>query len=288
MAGAAILLPEPLQRRVEAMHRDLLTPDGPGAVDFLSPPGEPALVPHDSVTWRVFRNQVTLFIGGVAAVLLELAEPRVRHGVWDHSDFQRDPMQRLKRTGLAAMVTVYGPGSAARSMIAHVNRLHAKIGGSTDGGLSYRADDPELLRWVQTTASFGFVEAYRRFGGAVRPSELDRYYAEAAPVAELYGALDPPRSEAERAAMFQHMQPKLEPSVAIGEFLNIMDNVPALPRAARPAQTLLIAAAVDILPNELSALLGLQDRRLPPWQRPLVQAMGTAGSRLLLRSSPFP
>jgi uncharacterized protein (DUF2236 family) len=33
----------------------------------------------------VFKNPVTLFIGGVGAVLLELAEPRVRDGVWGHS-----------------------------------------------------------------------------------------------------------------------------------------------------------------------------------------------------------
>ena len=72
-------------------------------VDFSAPRGEPALAAPDSVSWQVFKNPVALFIGGVAAVLLELAEPRVRHGVWDHSSFRERPMQRLQRTGLAAM-----------------------------------------------------------------------------------------------------------------------------------------------------------------------------------------
>lgn len=229
---------------------------------------------------------MTLFIGGVAAVLLELAEPRVRHGVWDHSSFREKPMERLQRTGLAAMISVYGPQSAARTMIEHVGRLHGDISGVTSAGEPYRADDPELLAWVHTTASFGFAEAYRRFGERLGRAQLDSYYAEVAPVAMLYGVLAPPRSEDERVLQFQRMHPRLEPSATIGEFLEIMDNVPALPKAARPAQRLLMAAAVDILPSEISSLLGLRERRLRPWQRPLAAAMGKVGGQLIFRTSP--
>jgi uncharacterized protein (DUF2236 family) len=52
------------------------------------PAGEPALAAPDSVSWRVFKNPVSLFVGGVTAVILELAEPRVRTGVWEHSSFR--------------------------------------------------------------------------------------------------------------------------------------------------------------------------------------------------------
>ncbi|RLM48855.1 DUF2236 domain-containing protein, partial [Halobellus sp. Atlit-31R] len=90
------------------------------AFDFSRPPGEPALAPHDGVAWQVFANPVALFIGGVAAVLLELAEPSVRAGVWENSSFRRDPVMRLRRTGFAAMMTVYGPRSAAQQLIARV------------------------------------------------------------------------------------------------------------------------------------------------------------------------
>ena len=48
------------------------------SVDFRQPAGEAA---SDSVSWQVFKNPVSLFIGGVTTVLLELAEPRVRSGV---------------------------------------------------------------------------------------------------------------------------------------------------------------------------------------------------------------
>ena len=52
----------------------------------------------DSVSWRVFKNPLSLFIGGVAAVIMELAEPRVRTGVWEHTTFRLDPIRRLRRT----------------------------------------------------------------------------------------------------------------------------------------------------------------------------------------------
>lgn len=268
------------------MLRDLLNPESAPAFDFSGPAGEPALVPPNSVAWRVFKNPVTLFIGGVAAVLLEFAEPRVRHGVWDHSSFRTKPMERLQRTGLAAMISVYGPETAARAMIEHVGRLHGEISGVTSSGEHYRADDPQLLAWVHATASFGFVEAYRRFGERLGRAQLDSYFAEVAPVALLYGALDPPRSETERALQFERMHPRLEPSGTIHEFLEIMDNVPALPEAARPAQRLLVAAAVDILPQEISSLLGLQKRRLRSWERPLVVVMAKSGGHLIFRTSP--
>ena len=70
----------------------------------------------------MFANPVSLFVGGATAVLLELAEPSVRTGVWDHSSFACDPATRLRRTGFAAMMTVYGPRSAAEEMIARVVR----------------------------------------------------------------------------------------------------------------------------------------------------------------------
>src|SRR3954464_727672 len=97
------------------------------SADFTTPAGEPALVRPDSVSWRIFKNPVALFTGGVAAVILELAEPSVRTGVWEHTGFRRDPVRRLQRTGLAAMITVYAARSVAEKMIAHVRVLHERV-----------------------------------------------------------------------------------------------------------------------------------------------------------------
>src|SRR5262245_15409762 len=106
-------LPAPVRHRLEAVLTQLLWPEGRANDDFLQPPHEPALVAADSITWRVFKNPLALFIGGVTAVALELAEPRVCSGVWQNTSFREQPLERLRRTGYAAMMTVYGPRSRA-------------------------------------------------------------------------------------------------------------------------------------------------------------------------------
>src|SRR6516165_6428372 len=102
--NAPIVLPWPLRSGLEAAARVLFDLGDQSSADFLRPPGEAALVSPESVSWRVFKNPLSLFIGGVAAVIMELAEPRVRTGVWEHTTFRIDPIRRLRRTGLAAMV----------------------------------------------------------------------------------------------------------------------------------------------------------------------------------------
>src|SRR3954468_20256052 len=153
----------PLQIGLEAAARGLLKLDESAHVDFARPIGEAALVTPDSVSWRVFKNALSVFIGGVTAVIMELAEPRVRTGVWEHTTFRVDPIRRLRRTGLAAMVTIYGARSKAEAMIARVRRIHDVVAGTTPSGEAYHANDPELLNWVHATAAHGFLQAYHAY-----------------------------------------------------------------------------------------------------------------------------
>src|SRR5450631_789542 len=171
-----IWLPSRLRHSLEATSGALLRPSEGRTVDFGRPVGEEALVSPDSISWRIFKNPVALLIGGIAAVILELADPAVRTGVWNHSSFRQDPMGRLRRTGLAAMITVYGARSIAEPMIAGVVRMHDKIRGETPAGMPYRANDVRLLTWVHATASFGFGEAYSRFVAPLSPADFDALY----------------------------------------------------------------------------------------------------------------
>src|SRR5207253_1571621 len=94
----------PLRKRdlepglVDEQLARLYAPAGRAPEDFSRPAGEPALTAPDSVSWKVCKNPVVLFVGGVAAVVLELAEPRVRTGVWEHSSFRERPLERLQGT----------------------------------------------------------------------------------------------------------------------------------------------------------------------------------------------
>ena len=274
----------PLQRRIAA----LVYPAGTQASDFLDPPGEAALLRPDSVSWQVFGNPVALLVGGIAAVLLELAEPRVRTGVWEHTTFRERPLQRLQRTGYAAMMTAFGAHTRAQSMIARINNGHAQVRGQTPAGVPYEANDVELLTWVHATATFGFLQAYVRCVRDVPEAERDRFYADNQPGARLYGVPSPPATERELDALFERMQPLLEPSAIVLEFLAIMRRVPLLPAPLRGLQSLLIRAAVQILPAPTRALLGLDGPqwRVSAWQWTLVRALGRMADHLRLPTLP--
>ncbi len=283
---APIILPWPLQNSLEVAARLLLHAGGESSIDFLRPAGEEALVSADSVSWRVFKNPLSSFVGGVTAVIMELAEPRVRAGVWEHTTFRRDPLRRLRRTGLAAMVTVYGARSVAEPMIARVRRMHEMVAGTTLSGEPYRANDPELLNWVYATAAYGFVQAYHAYVQPLSSLERNSYYAEGVPAAVLYGATRAPRSEADLERLFEGIINRLERSDIAFEFLAIMRSAPVLPLFLRPLQDLLVRAAIDLTPTWVRAILGLNRHRLHAWERELVRHIGALADRLVLDSNP--
>lgn len=280
-------LPPPLMRAIDGTVLSLLQPDPARRIDFSGPLGEPALAAADSVAWRVFRNPLSVFIGGVAAVVLELAEPSVRAGVWEHSSFRSNPLRRLQRTGLAAMMTVYGPHTQAEKMIAGVVRAHDHVHGVNAAGMPYFANDPRLLNWVQATASFGFVEAYRHFVQPLEAEEVDRFYAESRPASIRYGAVGSPLSEEARREQFARMLSTLEPSDVILEFLAIMRTTPLLPGPLKYVQGMLVRAAVDVLPADVRAHLALGPAfGLRPAERLLLRRAGAWTDRIVLPSSP--
>ena len=256
------------------------------AFDFSQPAGEAALAPAGGIAWHVFANPVSLFVGGVTAVLLELAEPSVRSGVWDHSSFQSDPGLRLRRTGFAAMMTVYGPRSAAEKMIANVVRIHGHVQGVTPAGVPYRANDPRLLDWVQATATFGFTEAYHRYARTLSDAEKDAAFAEAESAARLYGATGAPRSWARWEASLAQIAPSLEGSSILADFLRIMGEAPILPAPMRPLQRLLVRAAVAITPEPVRSLPQLRGRGLRPGEATLVRALARGAALLPLGETP--
>ena len=246
-----------MQKALASAQSRLFETAGGGRMNYLEPKGDPGFYGPDSVAWRVHANPISLAIGGVAAVILELAEPRVRTGVWEHSTFRTDPLSRMKRTGEAAMITTYGSIAMVQARVEMVTRMHERVSGATPEGQTYAALEPELMTWVHVTAGYGFLNAYLRY---VNPhlslADQDRYYAEGARLGRAFGAPDPPGSVAEVEACFQAMRPKLRAHPIIGEFLHIVSNTSPLGLAGRPVQTMLVKASIDLL---------------PPWVRDIAQ-----------------
>lgn len=268
----------PMQRRLVR----LMYPSGTRPDEFLWPAGEPALMSASSVSWRVFGNPVAMLVGGIAAVLLELAEPRVRSGVWEHTTFAEQPMARLQRTGYAAMMTAFGPRSRTEAMISRINGGHARIAGSTPAGVPYRASDVELLTWVHATSVYGFSQAYALCVRALTDAERDAFCRETVEAARLFGVDTPPVTQAALEGLLERMRPALEPSDIVLEFLAIIDRLPILPRMARPLQRVFLRASVQCLPDWARQRLGLAGAgwAVAGWQWALLRAIGRAADHL--------
>lgn len=226
-------------------------------IEFGQPAGEPAYLHPGSVAWRIHKNPVAMGVGGVAAVLLEFADPRIRSGVWDHSIYKMDPIGRSKRTGVAAMLGVYGPRSAARRVIQGITNMHAQVSGRTPGAEAYRALDPELLAWVGATAAYGFLTAYDRFVAPVSDADKARFYCEGEALIRLYGVQDVPKSSGEFLAMMQSLAHRFEPHPIVEEFLGIIQSGKAAPNVPRFLHRALARGAVSILPPVVRQKLAL-------------------------------
>lgn len=263
------------------------TPPHSYEISFLTPVGEPSLVPPGSPQWRVIKNPVAFAIGGVAAVLLEFADPRIRSGVWDHSVYKVDPVGRSRRTGMAAMLGVFGPASTARRVIGGVNRMHGKVAGVTPSGEAYRALDPELLDWVSATAVYGFLEAYHRFVTPLSQEVRDRYYRDGEPIARLYGVEHPLTSDADFSAMLGRLQPRFEPHEINREFLEIIVSGRSAPKVPRFLHRALARAAVSLLPPAVRARLELgAECDLTRRDRIALRIAGRIADRVKVRGSP--
>jgi uncharacterized protein (DUF2236 family) len=279
-------IPQGLERKLEAICLGLVDAGHARGIDFSKPLGEEALIAPRSVSWRVFKNPVSVFIGGIAAVILELAEPSVRTGVWEHSRFREDPVGRLRRTGSAAMVTVYGAKSVAKPMIARVSRMHSRVRGTTPGGVEFDAMDPRLLTWVHATAGYGFLTAYRRYTRPLEARQADEFYREGLATARLYGADGAPCRSAEAERLFDSMRGRLERSEIVFEFLDIVSRAPLLPRPLLWMQRMLVRAAVEVVPAWVRAELGLDERHgLRTFEAPAVRMIAALADRLLLPGS---
>ena len=148
----------------------------------------------DSVIRRLGNTPVTPFLGGGAAVLLQVAHPLVAAGVADHSDFHRDLWRRLSRTLRALYLITFGTKAEAERAGAAVHAVHAYVHGKTRArlgpfrrGTPYSAEDPELMLWVHATLVEASLCAYQRFERRLSPAEQERYYQEMAVVAQLFG-----------------------------------------------------------------------------------------------------
>ena len=219
-------------------------------------PGERWFTPADPI-WRVHED-ASMFVGGIAALLLQSLHPAAMAGVAGHSGYRSDPWGRLKRTADYIAVTTYATIPDAEATIAHVRAVHERVRGRDESGRPYRASDPHLLAWVHAAEIESFLTAHREFGAdRLTSAEADTYVAQTSVAASLLGVLDPPMTVAGLRETLADFRPELEVSAAARDAADFLIASPPLPWAARPGYYTLVAGAIAILPGWAREMLDL-------------------------------
>jgi uncharacterized protein (DUF2236 family) len=215
-------------------------------------------IPAGSVAWRVHGDVTTMMVGGIAALLLQMLHPAARAGVWDHSNFRRDMIGRLRRTARFIAVTTYGSKPDAAAAIARVRHIHEHVVGTTPEGAAYRANTPRLLAWVHVAGALPFLDAWVRFGEPLMGrADQDAYFADVAPVAQALGADPVPRTRAAAEALLADFRAELSADDRSREIARIVLNPPATRLRDLPVQSLLAQSAIDLLPPWARRMHGL-------------------------------
>ena len=151
-----------------------------------------------------------MLIGGISALLLQTLHPLAMAGVAEHSNYQADPLGRLRRTANFVGATTFGTVHDAEKAIAQVRRAHRRVTGIAPDGRAYSANDPALVTFIHAAEVWSFLESSRRFGPFdLNPGQCDQYYEEVAPIAVALGADWVPRSATEMDEYFLRTRPEL-------------------------------------------------------------------------------
>lgn len=147
-----------------------------------------------SMTWVIYREPV-LLLGGLRAILLQIAHPAVALGVSQNSNFRNDLLGRARRTYTAMYELVFGGLHEALDAAQRVHSVHSRVYGSMLAGAGpqgddrYRANDPFLQKWVLATLIDGALLVFDTFVRPLTLEEKRRYYQETLLAAAQFGLL---------------------------------------------------------------------------------------------------
>jgi uncharacterized protein (DUF2236 family) len=131
----------------------------------------------DRLVLRSHAADATLMAGGAAAILLQLADPRVAAGVARHSRFRDRPLDRLVSTHAYLTALVFGEERDIRHVSRIVDARHARVRGDGEHPHrpAYDARDADAQRWVAATLLAVALDLEERLRG----SRLDEETADA-------------------------------------------------------------------------------------------------------------
>lgn len=271
------MIPDPRQG-VRSTIGALFSSDRFPEEQYDEPLGDEGLFGSDSMAWRVHAD-AAMFVGGIAALMLQSLHPRAAAVVAGSSNFRERPLHRLSRTGSFVAATTFAATPVAEAIIARVRRVHDRIPG---------ASDPDLLTWIHVAEVTSFLAAYRRYHPSlVFADDIDRYLDETAVVAERLGATEVPRSAKAVRAYYEAVRPELGASEHSDDLMAFLHRPLSRNPAARAVYELFLQAGEAQLPGWARRMYGM---RLPPGaDRFVIQpATGSVLAALRLALGPSP
>lgn len=209
--------------------------------------------------WIVHAD-ASMFIGGLASLLLQSLHPLAMAGVAQHSGYRSDPWGRLQRTSHYIATTSFGTIEHAEAMIAAVRRIHETVTGTFEA-TPYRAGDPDLLRWVHVAETFCFARAHQLYGHVhLDAAQYDTYVDQARHSAQLLGVTRAPTTMGAILEQLTTYRPALHATRDCLDAQHFLLRDPPLPRGARPGYSLLVRGAVAVLPSWARSELQLHSR----------------------------
>ncbi len=218
--------------------------------------GDPGLCGPDSISWEVI-GDVTAFVGGIRALLIQAAHPEVVAGVEDHSRYQSDPLGRLTRTSLYVTETTYGAMPEVADAVDLVRRAHRPVEGTSERGRTYSADTPELAAWVHNALTDSFLTAFQAYGPRVLSTEeADRFVVEQTRIGRLLEADPMPTTAAELASWIAD-HPALGPTQGQANAIDFLTS-PPLSLPVKLGYRALLSAAVETIPPRIRSIIGVE------------------------------
>lgn len=211
-----------------------------------------------SVCWQVHGDVTAMMIGGIASLMMQMLDPRVLAGVWDHSTFRQDMRGRLRRTAAFLARTTFGDRKQALGEIERIRRVHAHVHGTLPDGTAYSANDPDSLAWVHVTESLCFLDSYIRYRKPHMPlRDRDRYFAEMAQVGRLLGAEPVPFTYREAQKMVSRARPRLLVDDRTRDIADLLMHQPPANARLAPFHHMTMQAGIDLLPGWARRMHGL-------------------------------
>ena len=219
-------------------------------------PGDIGLFGPGSASWHVL-GDVSSFVGGIRALLVQSAHPEVVAGVAEHSNYEQDPLGRLSRTSSYVTATGYGAMPEVEAALRLVRRAHVPVKGLSHRGTAYSAGGGEFASWVHNVLIDSFLSAHQVFGREpLSGARADSFVAEQSRLGAMLGASDLPTTALSlRDWVKDH--PALDRSPGMESTLRFLRRPPLSPGIAA-GYRVLFHAAVATMPESLRDLLGLK------------------------------